>query len=125
MKVKLKKGKNMTKTTSYVTDSFSKFIASQSDKIKTSEDMYNEQNRLAKCNDSTDKFSTLINNAAYAEILYSYRLKNYEAAVAANYTNLEIYETPLADAQNRVLDARDKLLDFCEGHGLDYEKVIE
>lgn len=115
----------MTKTTSYVTDSFSKFVANQSDKIKTSEDMYDEQNKLAKCNDSNDKFSALINNAAYAEILYSYMLKNYEAAVVANYSNLEIYETPLADAQNRVLDARDKLLDFCDAHGLDYEKVIE
>lgn len=115
----------MTKTTSYVTDSFSKFIADKSEKIKTSEDLYDEQNRLAKCNDKADKFSILINFAAYAEILYSYRLRNYEAAVAANRSNLEIYESPLADAQNRVLDARDKLLDFCEGHGLDYEKVVE
>lgn len=115
----------MTKTTSYVTDCFSKFIADRSSKITTSEDLYDEQNKLVKRNDKSDPFSTLINNAAYAEILYGYRLKNYEAAVAANRSNLEIYESPLTDAQNQMLDARDLLLDFCERHGLDYEKVVE
>lgn len=115
----------MTKTTSYVTESFSKFIKDKKASIKTSEDLYDEQNKLSKCNDKSDKMSVLINNAAYAEILYNYRLKNYEAAVAANRSNLEIYESPLADAQNRVLDSRDTLYDFCEGHEFDYEKVTE
>lgn len=120
-----KRNRDMTKTTSYVTDTFSKFVADRTAKIKTSEDMYDEQSKLSKCNDGADPFSVLINNAAYAEILYNYRLKNYEAAESANCSNLEIYESPLADAQNQVLDFRDMLLDFCEGHGLDYEKVIE
>lgn len=115
----------MTKTTSYVTDTFSKFVEERCSKIATSEDLYDEQNRLAKCSDKSDKLGVLINDVAYAEILYSYRLKNYEAAVKANYSNLDIYESPLTDAQNRVLDARDKLLDFCDAHGLDYEKVVE
>jgi len=115
----------MTKTTSYVTDSFSKFIDSKNASVVNAEDLYDEQKKLSKCNDGADQLSVLINNTAYAEILYGYRLKNYEAAVAANCSNLEIYESPLADAQNQVLDSRDKLLDFCEGHGFDYEKVVE
>lgn len=115
----------MTKTTSYVTDSFSKFVADRLEKIKTSEDLYDEQNKLSKCNDNSDEMSVLINNAAYADIVYGYRLKNYKAAVEANLSNLDIYESPLADAQNLVLDSRDVLLDFCEKHGFDYEKVIE
>lgn len=115
----------MTKTTSYVTDTFSKFVADRSARIQTSEDVYDEQSKLSKCNDGADNMSVLINNTAYAEILYNYRLRNYEAAEASNCSNLEIYETPLADAQNQVLDFRDMLLDFCERHGFDYEKVVE
>lgn len=115
----------MVKTTSYVTDIFSKFVADRSARIETSEDLYDEQNKLSKCNDGADPLSVLINNAAYAEILYNYRLKNYEAAESANCYNLEIYESPLTDAKNQLLDFRDMLLDFCDGHGLDYEKVVE
>ena len=115
----------MAKTTSYVTDSFSKFVADKVERINTSEELYDEQKKVSSCNSKSDEMSVLINKAAYAEVLYGYRLKNYEAAVAANCSNLEIYESPLADAQNQVLDTRDKLLDFCEGHGFDYEKVVE
>jgi hypothetical protein len=112
--------------TSYITDKFDKFVADTVDRMHTNDDLYDVCTLLVECNKTADnKLEQMINDLAYAEIAYKFRVKKLKHCDIAHGSLYEAYLHPTEDARNQLLGTRDKLMDYCQENGISYEKCLQ
>lgn len=84
------------------------------------DDLYDECNRLIKCNKQCNTLTKLKNNVVYNEIAYGFRLKKLNEC--HSYGKIyNAYFSPMQNAMNQLLGARDELIDYCIDHNIEYD----
>lgn len=107
--------------TNYITDSFNKFVFKTVKKLQTNDDLYDECSRVVEADKkSNSTLEQLVNDVAYAEIAYRFRLKKLKACGDKHGAVYFSYYDPLQDAAHHVGTARDRLMEYCWKHGIDY-----
>lgn len=106
--------------TNYITDKFNKFVFKTVKKLQTNDDLYDECTRCIECDKGASELEKLVNGVAYAEIAYRFRIKKFEACGDKHGFVHMSYFDPMQDAAHRLGCARDKLMEYCWKHGINY-----
>lgn len=100
--------------TNYITDKFNKFVFKTVKKLQTNDDLYDECLRCIEANKRETEVTKLVNNIAYAEIAYRFRLKQLKASEETHGTHFISYKETVDDAAHGIGCARDRLMDYCK-----------
>ena len=104
----------------YFSGKMREFVKQTVAKLRTNDDLYDELVRLMDCQKEAGELERLINDLAYTHVAVAFRRKKLKGCKTMHGRYHDSYAHPYEDAKNQMLNARDRLMRYCEQNEVDY-----
>lgn len=102
---------------------FDEIVTSEAAKLHTNDDLYNFCTVFCRKRPK-DELSRLVNSVLYNEIAYTFRQNQLDKTGYSHGVYYNALFDAANDAKNRMLNARDALIDYCYVHSVDYFAIF-